>query len=131
MLFRIILIVLVFIVHIVISNIIHTTSKQLIPRDTLQPQSASNEVSGNSKFDQTKEKVCTDIDIRNYVSSFDVLKDCTVVEGFVQINLIDNSTAQDFENITFPKLREITEYLSFYHVSGLKSIGEYNSLAEN
>ncbi|XP_008479213.1 insulin-like peptide receptor [Diaphorina citri] len=124
MLFRIILIVLVFIVHIVISNIIHTTSKQLIPRDTLQPQSASNEVSGNSKFDQTKEKVCTDIDIRNYVSSFDVLKDCTVVEGFVQINLIDNSTAQDFENITFPKLREITEYLSFYHVSGLKSIGK-------
>lgn len=123
MLFRNTFLVLVFSVHFVISNIKYTTSKQLISVDTIQPQGSANEI---SVYNPTpyKEKICTDIDVRNYVSNFEVIRGCTVVEGYVQINLIDNSTAQDFANLSFPELKEITEYLSFYHVSGLKSIGK-------
>ncbi|KAL1454903.1 hypothetical protein WDU94_009033 [Cyamophila willieti] len=121
MLFRIIFIVLVFIVHIVISNIKLPTNKQLIPSN---PQSPSNDILATSNYDPTEETICTDIDIRNSVSNFNVLENCTVVEGYVQINLIDSSTMQDFANLSFPNLKEITEYLSFYHVSGLKSIGK-------
>lgn len=123
MLFRNTFLVLVFFVHFVISNNKYTTSKQQYSTDIIQSQAADNEIPANNPT-PSKEKICTDIDVRNYVSNFEVLRGCTVVEGYVQINLIDNSTAQDFANLSFPELKEITEYLSFYHVSGLKSIGK-------
>ncbi|KAF7989857.1 hypothetical protein HCN44_008531 [Aphidius gifuensis] len=71
----------------------------------------------------TKPKVCQSIDVRNSVTQLDVLKGCTVVEGFVQILLIDNAHESQFENYTFPNLIEITGYLALYRVSGLRSIG--------
>lgn len=111
---------LVLFVHFVICNIKYTTSKQPILIDNIQSQSVIND---KPAYNSTNETICTDIDVRNYVSNFEVLRGCTVVEGYVQINLIDNSTGQDFANLSFPELKEITEYLSFYHVSGLKSIG--------
>lgn len=112
---------LVLFVHFVICNIKYTTSKQPILIDNIQSQSVIND---KPAYNSTNETICTDIDVRNYVSNFEVLRGCTVVEGYVQINLIDNSTGQDFANLSFPELKEITEYLSFYHVSGLKSIGK-------
>ncbi|XP_043252983.1 insulin-like receptor isoform X2 [Colletes gigas] len=51
------------------------------------------------------------------------LKGCRIVEGFVQIVLIDNAEPGQYANISFPELREITGYLMFYRVKGLRSIG--------
>lgn len=70
------------------------------------------------------EGICQSIDIRNSVVLFSILKDCRVIEGFLQIVLIENNTEADFENISFPKLREITGYLLMYRVDGLKSLSK-------
>lgn len=69
------------------------------------------------------EKKCSSVHVRNNVSAFEKLKGCTVVEGFVQIALLDKTLEKDFANITFPDLREITQYLLVFRVKGLKSLG--------
>ncbi|XP_026277829.2 insulin-like receptor isoform X2 [Frankliniella occidentalis] len=71
---------------------------------------------------QGEDVVCQSVDIRNSVENFNRLENCTVVEGFVHITLIDNAVAENFTNITFPKLREIHGYLFLYRVSGLRSL---------
>lgn len=68
--------------------------------------------------------ICQSIDIRNSVDSFSVLKDCRVIEGFLQIVLIENNTEADFENVSFPELREITGYFLLYRVEGLRSLSK-------
>lgn len=70
-----------------------------------------------------EEGVCQSIDIRNTVRQFSRLKGCRLVEGFVQILLIDNAEPSEYTNISFPELREITGYLLLYRVKGLRSIG--------
>jgi hypothetical protein len=62
------------------------------------------------------------VDIRNSVEAFRRLSDCRVVEGFVQIVLIDHATESSFANLSFPHLREITHYLLLYRVNGLRSL---------
>ncbi|XP_033351033.1 insulin-like peptide receptor isoform X2 [Bombus vosnesenskii] len=66
--------------------------------------------------------ICQSIDIRNSASGFGIMKDCRVIEGFLQIVLIENNSETDFQPITFPKLREITGYLLLYRVNGLKTL---------
>ena len=68
--------------------------------------------------------VCQSVDIRNSVEAFQRLEGCRVVEGFVQIVLIDHATESSFTNLSFPNLREITHYLLLYRVNGLRSIGK-------
>ncbi|KAG5337371.1 INSR protein, partial [Acromyrmex charruanus] len=68
--------------------------------------------------------ICQSIDIRNSVDTFAVLKDCRVIEGFLQIVLIENNTEADFENVSFPELREITGYFLLYRVEGLRSLSK-------
>ncbi|KAL3867340.1 hypothetical protein ACJMK2_044550 [Sinanodonta woodiana] len=65
---------------------------------------------------------CGNIDIRNKVENFNILQNCTVVEGTLQILLIDYAKPKDYENISFPDLVEITDYLLLYRVYGLKSL---------
>ncbi|XP_014256336.1 insulin-like receptor [Cimex lectularius] len=67
--------------------------------------------------------VCSSKDIRNSVESFSQLNGCQIVEGFVHIVLIDKATDADYANITFPELKEITDYLLLYRVHGLRSLG--------
>ncbi|CAG2100850.1 unnamed protein product, partial [Medioppia subpectinata] len=71
-----------------------------------------------------QEFVCGNVDIRNSVEYFSKLKNCTVVEGYVRIVLIDNGTPKDYENLTFPALREITDYLLLFRAMGLPSLGK-------
>ncbi|KOX70594.1 Insulin-like receptor [Melipona quadrifasciata] len=66
--------------------------------------------------------ICQSIDIRNSASAFGILKDCRVIEGFLQIVLIENNSERDFQPISFPKLREITGYILLYRLNGLKSL---------
>ncbi|XP_012056411.1 PREDICTED: insulin-like receptor [Atta cephalotes] len=67
--------------------------------------------------------VCQSIDIRNSVSEFSKLEGCRVVEGFVQILLIDRAEQSAYANLSFPDLVEITGYLILYRVSGLRTVG--------
>lgn len=69
-------------------------------------------------------RTCSSLDIRNNVTEFEKLRNCTVVVGYLQVVLFENINEGDFENISFPELREITDFLLFYRVRGLKSIGK-------
>ena len=65
--------------------------------------------------------VCGSGDIRNKVENFHKLKDCEVIEGNLQIILIDEAEPSDYENLHFPKLREITGFLVLFRVSNLQT----------
>ncbi|XP_034934198.1 insulin-like receptor [Chelonus insularis] len=71
----------------------------------------------------SRSDVCQSIDIRNSVTQFSRLEGCRVVEGFVQILLIDHADDAAYANLTFPDLVEITGYLLLYRVNGLRSVG--------
>ena len=58
------------------------------------------------------------------MAQFKKLENCNVIEGHLQIVLLDNGTTKDFENISFPKLYEITDYLLIFRIRGLQSIGK-------
>ncbi|XP_033332193.1 insulin receptor isoform X1 [Megalopta genalis] len=66
--------------------------------------------------------VCQSIDIRNNVQYFPVMKGCRVIEGYLQVVLIENSSEAEFQDIQFPELREVTGYVLLYRVNGLKSL---------
>ncbi|XP_026031808.1 insulin-like growth factor 1a receptor [Astatotilapia calliptera] len=68
-----------------------------------------------------------DIDLRNDIDQFKRLENCTVVEGYLRILLINektsnNSQQEDFRSVSFPKLTVITGYLLLFRVSGLDSL---------
>ncbi|VVC26405.1 Fibronectin type III,Growth factor receptor cysteine-rich domain,Protein kinase, ATP binding [Cinara cedri] len=67
------------------------------------------------------EKICPSITIMNSGERLASLHNCTVIEGHLQIILMDNSKPADFED-TYP-LREITEYMVVYRVTGLINLG--------
>uniref|UniRef100_A0A8C7RI70 Tyrosine-protein kinase receptor n=1 Tax=Oncorhynchus mykiss TaxID=8022 RepID=A0A8C7RI70_ONCMY len=72
-------------------------------------------------------KICgLSIDIRNDISEFKSLENCTVVEGYLQILLIgektNNLNQELFRSLSFPKLTVITDYLLLFRVSGLDSL---------
>ncbi|XP_053282315.1 LOW QUALITY PROTEIN: insulin-like growth factor 1a receptor [Pleuronectes platessa] len=66
------------------------------------------------------------IDIRNDISEFKRLENCTVVEGYLHILLINDKTnninQEGFSSLSFPKLTVITDYLLLFRVSGLESL---------
>lgn len=66
--------------------------------------------------------VCHSIDIRNRPDNLRILDNCTVIEGFLQILLIDQYDTSAFENYSFPKLVEVTDYILFYRVNGLLTL---------
>ncbi|XP_055689522.1 insulin-like receptor isoform X2 [Lutzomyia longipalpis] len=89
---------------------------QFVHGDQIQPEThmaASNDTG-----------VCQSMDIRNSPSQLERLRNCRVIEGFLQILLIDRLKGSDkaFENYTFPLLTEITNYLMLYRVNGLKTL---------
>lgn len=65
------------------------------------------------------------IDIRNEISEFKKLENCTVVEGYLQILLIgdkNHNLHQEFRTLSFPKLTMVTDYLLLFRVAGLDSL---------
>ena len=64
------------------------------------------------------------MDIRNGAEDFKRLIGCSVVEGDVQIQLIDEDDHNPihFQDYARPELREITGYLMLYRVSRLNSL---------
>lgn len=66
--------------------------------------------------------ICEDVDIRNDVNAFAELENCTVIEGNLKILLIEGASHQQYENLYFPDLVEITDFFLLYRVYGLKSL---------
>lgn len=61
-------------------------------------------------------RVCSSLDIRNSVGNLKKLRGCRVIEGYLQIQLFDNAKEEDFKDISFPELREITGYFLLFRV---------------
>lgn len=58
------------------------------------------------------------------MKSFNELKDCRVIEGFLMITLIDKYNDTDYDGVEFPNLTEVTEFVLVYRVNGLRSLGK-------
>uniref|UniRef100_A0A0P5G2J5 Tyrosine-protein kinase receptor n=1 Tax=Daphnia magna TaxID=35525 RepID=A0A0P5G2J5_9CRUS len=72
-----------------------------------------------------EKEICPSIEVRNGPQQFSELEGCRVVEGFLHVVLMENMDfAAELNNRSFPALREITGYLLFYRVFGLRSIGQ-------
>ncbi|XP_022914533.2 insulin-like growth factor 1 receptor isoform X2 [Onthophagus taurus] len=70
-------------------------------------------------------KYCSGIKIRNKVVNIEKqLRGCEVIIGDLDIVLMDRMTPKDFENVSFPELREITGIVVIYQVRGLTSLGK-------
>ena len=53
---------------------------------------------------------------------FHNIDNCTVIEGYLQILLIDYADTSEYKDLHFPALREITDFLLLYRVYGLKTL---------
>ncbi|XP_045482514.1 insulin-like receptor isoform X2 [Harmonia axyridis] len=82
------------------------------------------DVSAQNALSEYQDGICKSVDIRNSLETFERLRGCRVVEGFVQILLFDNVNKTLLSNISFPELMEITDYLLLYRVNGLRSVGQ-------
>ena len=56
------------------------------------------------------------------MSEFYLLSNCTVIEGHLRILLMDHTRPSEFDHLTFPRLREVADYLLLYRVYGLQSL---------
>lgn len=65
--------------------------------------------------------VCPSIDIRNNMTNFSMLENCTVIEGHLQILLLFRTKAEDFRDLSFPMLTMVTEYMLLFRVYGVES----------
>ncbi|NXF32707.1 INSR protein, partial [Nyctibius bracteatus] len=62
------------------------------------------------------------MDIRNNLTRLNMLENCTVIEGHLQILLMFKTKPEDFRELSFPKLTMITDYLLLFRVYGLESL---------
>lgn len=85
----------------------------LLSARSAQPATAANE-----------EKVCGNINVQNNLDKLAQLNNCTVVDGYLQLYLLDHTKPEDFAVLSFPQLREITHYMLVYRVTGLTSLGK-------
>ncbi|XP_008551856.1 insulin receptor-related protein [Microplitis demolitor] len=96
--------------------------KSNLPNETLKMDKKISTKPRKLKNVTIANGICQSIDIRNRVRNFEILKDCEIIEGFLQIVLIDNNTEADFEGLSFPKLREITSYMMLYRINNLLTL---------
>ena len=63
-------------------------------------------------------KICSSMNIKKHsVEKFKNLTDCTIIEGHLIVAAFDES--DKLKNLTFPKLREVTEYVIFYEAQNI------------
>ncbi|XP_022822155.1 insulin-like receptor isoform X1 [Spodoptera litura] len=68
--------------------------------------------------------ICSSMDIRNKPESFAQLKGCRVIEGTLSMVLMERATPKIFENMSFPELREVTDYIVMYRTKGVQNLGD-------
>ncbi|XP_073957098.1 LOW QUALITY PROTEIN: insulin-like receptor [Choristoneura fumiferana] len=69
-------------------------------------------------------EICPSLDIRNSPENLHKLADCRVIEGQLSILLMERATDRQFENMSFPNLREVTGYIMIYRVKGIRNLGD-------
>uniref|UniRef100_A0A182J7Y1 receptor protein-tyrosine kinase n=1 Tax=Anopheles atroparvus TaxID=41427 RepID=A0A182J7Y1_ANOAO len=65
---------------------------------------------------------CTNVDIRNNPSRLALIENCTVINGFLQMVLMDRVPAEAFAQYNLSKLREITGYMLLFRVVNLGTL---------
>jgi hypothetical protein len=68
-------------------------------------------------------KVCKSMDIRNHPEMLERLRGCTVIQGYLQIGLME-LTEHHSESFSLPELREVTGYVLVFRVMNLLSLGK-------
>lgn len=68
--------------------------------------------------------VCGSMDIRNAAYNLNALRGCRVIKGFLIFTLIDKYNETDYNDMVFPELTEVTDFVLLYRVNGLKSVGK-------
>lgn len=68
--------------------------------------------------------VCGSKNLRNTVDILNKLRGCRVIEGHLIISLIERHDEMDYDDMVFPELTEVTDYVLLYRVNGLKSVGK-------
>lgn len=68
--------------------------------------------------------VCSSIHIRNDVTNFQLLENCTVIEGHLKILLMFQTRSEDFRGLSFPKLQVVTDYVLLFRVYGLETLSD-------
>ncbi|XP_069181921.1 insulin receptor [Procambarus clarkii] len=73
----------------------------------------------------TLQEVCESKRIINSVNELETLRNCRVIEGNLQIILIEDAKQiNEWKKWSFPELVQITGFLLIYRVSGLRSLGQ-------
>ncbi|XP_013197113.2 insulin receptor [Amyelois transitella] len=68
--------------------------------------------------------ICPSMDIRNSPENLiNRLKGCRVIEGQLSIVLMEKDNPDTFKNVSFPELREVTDYIKIYRVRGVRNLG--------
>ncbi|XP_054726733.1 insulin-like receptor [Anastrepha obliqua] len=83
----------------------------------------SNDVRPSQVALGRNETVCRSLDIRNSPSELSQLSNCTVIEGFLLITLINQHNTEEFPP-AFPLLTEVTEFIIIYRVHYLRSLSQ-------
>ncbi|KAL0901343.1 hypothetical protein ABMA27_006622 [Loxostege sticticalis] len=68
--------------------------------------------------------LCPSLDIRGSPEQMQKLRGCQIIEGQLSIVLMEHSTPRNFENITFPELREVTDFIKIYRAKGIRNLGD-------
>ncbi|CAL8099243.1 unnamed protein product [Orchesella dallaii] len=102
-------------VHIVVATIFSVSS--LILETNGQARSRSSVVQ-----DDLEAGICQRKYIRNDPATLDSLRNCTVIEGSLQIALVNPATPEKWANLSFPKLREITGYVLLFDISKITTL---------
>ncbi|KAL4716943.1 hypothetical protein ACJJTC_012754, partial [Scirpophaga incertulas] len=68
--------------------------------------------------------ICPSLDIRSNPEQLQKLRGCRVVEGQLNIVVMEHATPRSFENISFPELREVTDFIKIYRVKGVRNLGD-------
>ncbi|XP_058122427.1 insulin-like peptide receptor [Anopheles ziemanni] len=72
-------------------------------------------------FDES-ELHCSNIDIRNGLSQLRLIQNCTVINGYLHMMLMDGVPTAEFTKYSLPNLREITGYLLLFRLINLVSL---------
>ncbi|XP_058057844.1 insulin-like peptide receptor [Anopheles bellator] len=65
---------------------------------------------------------CTDVDIRNDLRRLWLIENCTVINGYFHMVLIEKVPSTEFDKYVFKNLREVTGHMLFFRVINLVSL---------
>ncbi|KAL1375527.1 hypothetical protein pipiens_004642 [Culex pipiens pipiens] len=74
------------------------------------------------EYTDDEQRNCHNVDIRNNLARLALIKNCTVITGFLQLVLIERVPQEDFAEYRFDKLREVTGFILFFRVFNLVTL---------